>query len=269
MAHSSNVYRYFDFDEHNLIYTGSYLIILCARSRVSILHFPQNTLFDTVKHIIGNEAIELEYNSMRYNAELSNTFEVDDLFCNKTQLVKEILFFLKRTHSLRNPACTCRPGIPKSRILDYGLNPTKECRQDQECSLLKSSSKIYTRHIENEIRISNIETQCFQNESVLSILHQSSLFSQDDDKTWKLKDTDRVHDIASLLSYVKKNRRGVEIDDTKIQYPELIEDVYSLNAKQQIFILKTNNRMYYNSIQEPKCDADIITLWRNAKTNTF
>jgi ethanolamine utilization protein EutP (predicted NTPase) len=44
--------------------------------------------------------------------------------------------------------------------------------------------------------------------------------------------------------------------------------VYSLNAKQQIFILKTNNRMYYNSIQQPKCDAEIITLWRNAKTNT-
>lgn len=241
MAHSSNVYRYFDFDERNLIYTGSHLIILCARSRVCILHFPQNTLFDTVKHHIGKGVVEIEHGNLRYHAELSNTFEIDDVLCDKAQLVAEIVFFLKRTHSLRDPYCTCRPEIARSRILDYGLNPTVEYKQEQECSLSKTSNKIYTRHIENEMRIPNIKDQCFQNQSILSILHQSSLFSQEDDKTWKLTDTAKVRDIVSLLNYVRKHKRGVAIDDIQIQYPELIEDVYSLNAKQQIFILKTNN----------------------------
>jgi len=114
------------------------------------------------------------------------------------------------------------------------------------------------------MRIPNIKDQCFQNQSILSILHQSSLFSQEDDKTWKLTDTANVRDIVSLLNYVRKHKRGVAIDDIQIQYPELIEDVYSLNAKQQIFILKTNNRIYYNSVKQSKCDADIVMMWKNA-----
>jgi len=228
----------------------------------------QNTLFDTVKHTIGKGVVEMEHGSVRYSAELSHTFEIDDVLCDKTELVREIVSFLQRTHSLRNPHCTCRPAMSKSRILDYGLNPTKQYMQQEMCCLSKTKSKIYTQHIENEILIPNIENACLQGQSILSLLHQSSLFSQDADQTWKLGDAAKVCDSVTLLSHVRKSKRGVAIDDIEIQYPKLIEDVYKLNAQQQIFILKTNNRIYYNTIQQRKCDEDIVMLWTNAKSNT-
>jgi len=265
MAYSCNVYRYFDFDETDLIYTGRELIILGARSRVCIAHFEQGTLFDTVKHVLGKKTISVEVGECTYSCPLSHEFECDDVFGCKRALIGEVVAFVSRTHSLRNPMCRCAHKLPHSRILDYGLDPTKKAETHQVCPLMATENRVTSQHIANEIKVQSLDATLVGSESILSILQQSLLLTQDEHGRWTLAQPHVVHDQSSLHSYVRQQWSGVDLDDVNIQYPNVIRDLYSLDAKGKVLIFKSQNRVFRNTVQQKRCDQDIIDMWKRAK----
>lgn len=264
MAYSCNVYRYFDFDETDLIYTGRELIILGARSRVCIAHFEQGTLFDTVKHVLGKKTISVEVGECTYNCPMSHEFECDDVFLCKRGLISEVVAFVSRTHSLQNPMCQCSHELPHSRILDYGLDPTRKVEAHKVCPLMATKNKVTSQLIANEIKVQTLDASLVGSESILSILKQSLLLTEDEHGRWTLAQPNVVHDKCSLYSYVKKTWSGVDLGDVNIQYPNVIADLYNLDAEGHVTILKSHNRVFRNMVKQKRCDQDIVDMWKRA-----
>jgi len=265
MAYSFNIYRYFEFDETDLIYTGSELVILGARSRVSIAHFAQNTLFDTVKHVLGKKNMTVEIGDCRYCFPMSHEFECDDVFVCKGALVKEAVSFVSRTHSLQHPMCRCSHELPRSRVLDYGLDPTKKVGVDHKCPLLANRNKVSSQQIANELKVQNLDTTQMASESILSLLKQSLLLTQDAQGWWTLTQPCVVRDQVSLNAYVHQRWSGVGLDDVNIQYPNLLSDAYTLCVGGKLTMLKSENRLFRNLVQQKKCDEDIVEMWKRAR----
>ena len=58
---------------------------------------------------------------------------------------------------------------------------------------------------------------------------------------------------------------GVDIEDSRIQYPNLFSDLHILQQKNAIILLKDPRRIFYNSIAQQKCDEDICKIWQKSK----
>jgi len=265
MAYSSNIMHYLSFRDQDVINTGTQVIILGSRSRIPLLHFPQDTYFDTVTQILGKSIILIQVAGVEYSYRMSYLFNVEHIMLSSKTIVDEVLDFVTRTHSFKNPICTCHVNLQKQRILDYGLCLDMRKYINTPCSLLENKTQVSTEHIQNEIRIPDIAETRIDNQSVLALLKQSGVLHQDTAGFWTPLQSKNVNCISLLHSHIRNNIMGVDVDDKQIQYPGLFRDLHALQKKHAVIILNNPRRIFYNSIGQPKCDQDICKMWRNAK----
>jgi len=257
--------NYIDFSDNDVIDTGTQKIILGSRSRIQILHFPQNTLFDTVTQTLGKSIIFIQVCGVEYCYKLTNLFMPEQIMLSSKTIITEVVEFVTRAHSLKNPICTCSVNLQPHRILDYGLCLDSRRRSNTACPLLENRSPVSTEQIQNEICIPDIKEAQVDNQSVFNLLKNSGLLDQNTAGFWNLLQPKNITSISSLHSFIYKNKMGVDIEDRRIQYPELFSDLHILQQKNGIIILKNPRRIFYNSIAQQKCDHDICKMWQNSK----
>jgi hypothetical protein len=251
MAHFSNIKHYLSFSDHDVINTGSHKIILGSRSRIPLLHFPQNTYFDTVTQILGKCIILIQVSGAEYSYRLSHLFTLEHIMLSSKTIVDEVLAFVTRAHSLKNPICSCNVNLQQQRIFDYGLCLDKRKISNMPCILLENKSQVSTENIQNEIGIPDIVETQIDDQSVFALLKQSGLLHQNTEGFWTSTHPQKVNCISLLHSHIRANIMGVDVDDKEIQYPDLFKDLHALQKK--------------NSIVQPKCDQDICKLWERSK----
>jgi len=257
--------NYLDFRDDDVIDTGTQKIILGARSRIKILHFPQNTLFDTVTQTLGKSVIFIKVSGIEYCYKLSNLFMLDQIMLTSKTIVTEVVEFVTRAHSLQNPICTCSVNLLAHRILDYGLCLNLRKHSNTACPLLVNRLPVSTEQIQNEIGIPNIMEAQVDDQSVFEVLKNCGLLDQNTAGFWTLLQPQNVTSISSLHNFIFKNKMGVDIEDSRIQYPKLFSDLHILHQKNEIIIFKNPQRIFYNSIVQKKCDEDICKIWEKSK----
>jgi len=265
MAYSSNIMNYIDFCDNDVINTGTQKIILRARSRIKILHFPQNTLFDKVTQNLGKSVVFIQVSGVEYYYKLSNLFMLDQIMLTSRTIVTEVVEFVTRAHSLKNPICTCNVNLQPHRILDYGLCFDWRRHNNTVCLLLANKSPVSTEQIQNEIRIPDIMEAQVDDQSVFELLKNCGLLDQNTAGFWTLLQPQTVNSISSLHNFIYKNKMGVDIEDSRIQYPQLFSDIHILQQKNTVILLKDLRRIFYNSIAQKKCDEDICKIWQKSK----
>jgi len=265
MAYSSNITNYIDFSDNDVINTGTQTIILGARSRIQILHFPQNTLFDTVTQTLGKSVVFIQVSGVEYCYKLSNLFRLEQIMLSPKTIITEVVEFVTRAHSLKNPICTCTVNLQPHRILDYGLCVNSHRHSNTPCPLLLNRSPVSTEQIQNEIRIPDIMEAQVENHSVFELLKNSGLLDQNTAGFWTLLQPKTINSISSLHNFIYKNKMGVDIEDGRIQYPKLFSDLHILQQNNGIIMLKNPRRIFYNSVAQQQCDKDICKLWQNSK----
>ena len=265
MAYSSNIMNYIDFCDNDVIDTGTQKIILGARSRIQILHFPQNTLFDTVTQTLGKSVVLIQVSGVEYSYKLSNLFMLDQIMLTSKTIVAEVVELVTRAHSLKNPICTCTVNLLPHRILDYGLCLDSRRHSNTACPLLANRSPVSTEQIQNEIRITDIMEVQVDNQSVFELLKNCGLLDQNTAGFWTLLQPQNITSISSLHRFIFKNKMGIDVEDSRIQYPKLFSDLHILQQKNEIIILKNPQRVFYNSVAQQKCDEDICKIWEKSK----
>jgi hypothetical protein len=129
---------------------------------------------------------------------------------------------------------------------------------------MATKNKVTSQLIANEIKVQTLDASLVGSESILSILKQSLLLTEDEHGRWTLAQPNVVHDKCSLYSYVKKTWSGVDLGDVNIQYPNVIADLYNLDAEGHVTILKSHNRVFRNMVKQKRCDQDIVDMWKRA-----
>jgi len=262
MAFSSNIYNYVEFAEENLIQNVSQIIIIGCRSKIPMLHFPQNTYFNTVKQHLGKSIIHIEVEGVEYTYRLTHIFDVDQLMISSKIIIDEVIAFVRRGHSLKNPQCTCSVQLGRYRILDLGICIDNRQKSNEPCPILNVTNYISNLLIQNEIRVLDIMTTEINKQSIYSLLKQSPDLHQDSLGFWMMSNPEIINCQSTLYKFIQKNPTGVDVDEAKIQYPYLFRDLHALSSTNKILILKTPHRIFLSSVSQRKCDEDICKLWR-------
>jgi len=264
MALSSNIYNYVEFSEDNLINNVNQIIIIGCRSKIPILHFPQNTYFDTVKQNIGKSIILIQVGGVEFTYRLTNIFSLGELRISAKTIIDEVIDFVHRGHSLKNPQCTCAVKLVTHRILDYGICIENRQKSNEPCPMLQTTNHISNILIQNEIRVLDIMTTEIDNQSIYSFLKQNPTLYQDTQGFWKMSNAGIINCQSSLYKFIAKNPTGVNVDEAKIQYPNLFRDLHDLSNSNKILILKNPHRIFFSPVSQIKCDEDICNLWRRS-----
>jgi len=111
MAHFSNIMHYLRFSDNDIINTGTQTIIFGSRSQIQLLHFPQNTYFDTVTQTLGKSIVLIQVAGVEYCYKLSCLFTLEHIMLSSKIIVDEVFEFVTQAHSLKNPICTCKVNL--------------------------------------------------------------------------------------------------------------------------------------------------------------
>jgi len=122
MAMSSDVGRYFAFDETNSIHTEKSTILIEVRSKRKTDSFPIDCLFHRIVYSPYQPCMYLydEKRQRRYN--FAHDFTLEELGLTADGLIQDTILFLTRGHSVRNVLCTCNPRLSYRTYLDKGLS---------------------------------------------------------------------------------------------------------------------------------------------------
>ena len=287
MAMSSNVARYFDFDDSNCIHTESSTILTEVRSKRKTRGFPGDCLFHKIVFSPHDSYMYLYEQKKQRKFHFGYDFSPEELGLTAASFVQETVLFLSRGHSVRDALCTCNPHLSHKRYLDYGLGMARANRsvildtsvthsRPAACPLDVQSEKCFTaEQVCVELGIVCLRSTFLQvpsRRSVYDILQQSGEFVIHSDangaaETWELCDKYTVSDKASLLLFLQKRRMGAATNDKKLQYDLLSSDVQSLVHSGDIMHLRKEGMLYAvsKSHQQRKCDDDLIQLWKKCK----
>ena len=287
MAMSSDLGRYFEFDENNSIHTEKSTILTEVRSKRKTPSFPIDCLFHRIVYSPYQSCMYLyeEKRQRRYN--FTHDFTLEELGLTADRLIQETILFLTRGHSVRNALCTCNPRLSYRRYLDYGLSvararntPLQDCyifgSVPTSCQLDVHSQRQFTsEQVCTELGIASLTETFIQTpfrKNVRDILRHSGEFvlchtDEQVPETWELCDKHTINDKASLFRFVKKNRLGVATNDPKIQYPLLTSDVQSLVRAGSLMHLRAHGMLYAIAKihGQEKCDDDLVALWNKCK----
>jgi len=287
MAMSSNIGRYFVFDDSSCLHTESSTILTEVRSKRKTPSFPSNHLFHKIVFSPYDSYMYLYEQKRQRKYHFEHDFSPEELGLTARSLVQETVLFLSRGHSVRNALCTCNPRLSYKRYLDYGLSMARANKtvlldtsvtnsKPAACPLDAQSQKRFTgEQVCTELGIVCLKSTFMQlpfRRSIHNILLQSGEFvviSNGDgaQETWELCDKYTVSDKASLLRFLQKNRMGVATNDDKVQYESLSSDVQSLVRSGDIMHLRAEGMVYAvcKTHQQQKCDDDLIKLWKSCK----
>lgn len=279
---SSDMRRYFVFDESSCIRTGDCTILTEVRSKRKTPCFPTDYLFHRVVFSPYQSCMYLYEEKRQRKYKFGHDFSLTELGLTSHALVTETRLFFMRGHSVRNIVCTCNPRLSYERYLDYGLCSVRASTVVLDSSVLgnacvqcpldsQSQSQFTCEEICRELGVSSLTETFIETpvrKTVHNILRHSGEFIHRTNaaghETWELCGKHIVDDETSLLEYVQKNRLGVATNDRKLEYPLLGTDVRRLVHKAKLFHLPAQGMLYAvpGLHGQQKCDDDIVAMWK-------
>jgi len=279
MAMSSDMARYFVFDETCCIQTGHSTILTEVRSKRKTPCFPSDHLFHRIVFSPYKPYMYLYEEKRQRKYHFEHDFSLPELGLTAKQLVQETVQYLTRGHSVRDRVCVCNPRLSYNLYKDYGL-----CLQRASASVLDSSvldnarvvcpldsqsqCQFTSEQVCLELGLRSLASHVSGEKTVHDVLRNSGELCLHTDtagrELWELCGKQTVDDEASLLRYVHRNRLGVATNDRKIDYPLMGTDVARLVKKQALVHLPAHGMLYAfpGMDQQRKCDDDIVALWR-------
>jgi len=209
-------------------------------------------------------------------------FSLEELNVTPAVLIAEVVHFILRGHSIKEPKCTCRSHLSYSRHLDYGLDIRKvssslgDVRTEHGICVLGLVPQpcVSDKDICNELGIESLSVAVAKkhnHRSVHDVLMGSGRFVKNADGLWNLKERENVQCETTLLNFIRQHRLGVSVDNPHIQYSRLKIDIRKLVGNGHIIHLKSENMLYMTPkvYGQTHCDADIVKLWRKFAPTPF
>jgi hypothetical protein len=207
-------------------------------------------------------------------------FSLEELNVTPAVLIAEVVHFIVRGHSIKDPKCTCRSHLSYSRHLDYGLDIRKVgsavggVHKDHGICVLGLVPQPFVsdKDICNELGIESLSLAVSEKQNhrnVHDILMSSGRFAKNTHGLWNLKEREDVQCENTLLKFIRQHRLGLPVDHPHIQYSRLKIDIRKLVENGHIIHLKSENMLYMmpKVYRQEHCDADIVKLWRKFTPN--
>jgi len=276
MAMSKNLARYFDYDKSMCIQTDASVILSEVSSRRQTRRFPVQRSFHRVVFSPYSRHMYLYQRQKQEIYHFQHEFSLEELNVTPAVLVAEVVHFIVRGHSIKDPKCTCRSHLSYSRHLDYGLDIRKVGGVHKDhgiCVLgLVPQPCVSDKDICNELGIESLSLAVSEKQNhrnVHDILMSSGRFAKNTNGLWNLKEMEDVQCENTLLKFIRQHRLGLPVDHPHIQYSRLKIDIRKLVENGHIIHLKSENMLYMmpKVYRQEHCDADIVKLWRKFTPN--
>ena len=239
------------------------------RFRIGVLHANTRVAYMELDNTTGKISIytnnkdKLDYTGILL-------FDAKQLGITCQMVIDEILNFLYRGHSIRNPKCTCQCNyIPRHRFIDIGIVDTSRVGKCVVHS--RFNEGISDKEIQIELGVTCMYKNTICGNSVYDILLNSTKFRCEYDMTnlkkWFLSDDIIINNRNKLLDMIRMNTFGIDVASPVIQYNLLFSDLRILQLANKVIIMpdKTNittdSRIYPVNTIQAQFDDDIIDLW--------
>lgn len=260
----------FDYDATSLVSTTNEITIFNCVLKKKLSVFDVGTHFSTVRLSKNCKFFRGVIGASRQT--FANICAAEEMKISAADVLKEVIDFIQRGHSIHDPRCSCKGVSNKFRLQQLGLFDSEF--RNNNCTSIPRMCVITDRDIEQELGITamGMDSVKICNSTIRDILIFSGIFQQSG-INWSILKGGKIRNITDLKKFLKHMPCGVDFDDPIIQYDSILSDVALAIKREEIFSIKTSSgdenssferqRLFLGYHEGSRCDEDVRKLWHD------